>query len=692
MKAFLRRAASPTVLLLALFAVVALATWWMVARADRELRAGLLQQTQTVAQMVDAAVVKSLSGTEADTGSPAYLKLKKQFGGIRSSIPKCRFVYLMGRKADGRVFFFVDDQPVGGKDEAPAGMIYNEASAEFRHVFDTGLPMTEGPYTDQWGTFFSGVVPITDPATGAVLAALGMDIDANAWKRDVAAKVALPVGLLLVLLIIAATAWASARRVDASPKPVMWRLLPPLVAMVILMLAGAGAIVYQQQKHQLDREIAANISDVAGDLSVTLKQQATGLAATAQTIAADPTAQMALREGDADRLLATWGPVFETLKQESHLTHFYFFDKNRVCLLRIQKPEKRGDRIERFTALESERTGKTASGIELGPLGTFTLRVVQPVFADGQLVGYVELGKEIEDALQTLNAISGDQLAVVIRKDQLNRPAWEDGMRLLGRDAAWDRMPRHVVIYASQGRMPDAFAAWAHQMPGEPSFLDADRMISFDGKDWRVAAAPLKDVSGKDVGALLIMRDATAANAAIAGLLSLSAAAGMGLLALLVGFIYVLLRRTDAGILAQQASLQESEARMRAITDSAQDAILMMNPEGKVSYWNPAAERIFGYTAAEATGQDLHALIAHSRYHEAHRAALPAFLATGKGAAIGRTLDLTAIRKDGQEIEVQLSLSALQLGGLWHSVGIVRDVTESTVSYTHLTLPTIYSV
>jgi PAS domain-containing protein len=94
----------------------------------------------------------------------------------------------------------------------------------------------------------------------------------------------------------------------------------------------------------------------------------------------------------------------------------------------------------------------------------------------------------------------------------------------------------------------------------------------------------------------------------------------------------------------QKASLelQADQARLRAITDSAADATLMMDPEGRVSYWNPAAERILGYTDAEAVGQNLHELIVPARHHKAHHAAFPAFLRTGQGAAVGKTLDLEA--------------------------------------------------
>ena len=66
---------------------------------------------------------------------------------------------------------------------------------------------------------------------------------------------------------------------------------------------------------------------------------------------------------------------------------------------------------------------------------------------------------------------------------------------------------------------------------------------------------------------------------------------------------------------AEQA-LKESELKFRSISTSAQDAFIMMNGQGQISYWNPAAERVFGYSAKEAIGQDLHKLLAPERYNE----------------------------------------------------------------------------
>jgi diguanylate cyclase (GGDEF)-like protein/PAS domain S-box-containing protein len=125
-----------------------------------------------------------------------------------------------------------------------------------------------------------------------------------------------------------------------------------------------------------------------------------------------------------------------------------------------------------------------------------------------------------------------------------------------------------------------------------------------------------------------------------------------------------------------EAALREREAILHNITAAAQDAIVMMDPAGLISFWNPAAEQIFGYTPQEALGQNLHQLLAPERYHDAHYKAFPAFLNSGRGNAIGKTLGLHALRKDGVEIAVAVSLSAFQIENQWYAVGILRDETE----------------
>ncbi len=127
---------------------------------------------------------------------------------------------------------------------------------------------------------------------------------------------------------------------------------------------------------------------------------------------------------------------------------------------------------------------------------------------------------------------------------------------------------------------------------------------------------------------------------------------------------------------AQNQILAETTQRMQSITAAAYDAILMMDSHGAITYWNPAAEKMFGYSSGEAIGMNLHKLLAPARYHAGFHGAFPEFVRTGRGGAIGHTTNLFARTRDGREIPVQLSLSAVSLHGDWHAVGILRDMTE----------------
>ncbi|MEW6489196.1 MAG: PAS domain S-box protein [Thermodesulfobacteriota bacterium] len=122
-------------------------------------------------------------------------------------------------------------------------------------------------------------------------------------------------------------------------------------------------------------------------------------------------------------------------------------------------------------------------------------------------------------------------------------------------------------------------------------------------------------------------------------------------------------------------SLAESEARWNQVLSTAQDAIIMMDPEGRISLWNDAAVRLFGYAREEALGQDLHRFLAPGRFRDAFSRGIDGFRDHGQGNAVGRVLELAALRKRGEEFPVELSVSAVSLGGQWHAVGILRDVT-----------------
>ncbi len=124
-----------------------------------------------------------------------------------------------------------------------------------------------------------------------------------------------------------------------------------------------------------------------------------------------------------------------------------------------------------------------------------------------------------------------------------------------------------------------------------------------------------------------------------------------------------------------EMALRTSEAKFRSVSESATDAIVATDQYGQVVSWNTAATRMFGFTAEEMVGQSLEQIIP-LRYREAQRASFARILAYGESALRGHPLELNALRRDGSEFPVELSVGSWQDGGERFFSGIVRDLTD----------------
>ena len=119
-----------------------------------------------------------------------------------------------------------------------------------------------------------------------------------------------------------------------------------------------------------------------------------------------------------------------------------------------------------------------------------------------------------------------------------------------------------------------------------------------------------------------------------------------------------------------------AEERLRVIGAAAQDAIIMMDSKGRIAFWNEAAQRIFGYAQPEAQGKKLHELIVPESYRGDFEKKLDAAGGAVQGNVIGKTLELAGLRKDGSEIVTEHSISGVSIDRKWHTICIVRDITE----------------
>jgi len=122
-------------------------------------------------------------------------------------------------------------------------------------------------------------------------------------------------------------------------------------------------------------------------------------------------------------------------------------------------------------------------------------------------------------------------------------------------------------------------------------------------------------------------------------------------------------------------ALRESEAKFRSVMESAIDAIISGDAEGMIRSWNSAATALFGFTENEVIGQPID-LIIPERYKEAHQKGIHRVSSGGPSHVIGKTVELAAVRKDGSEFPVELSLATWFLDEERYYTGIIRDISE----------------
>jgi PAS domain S-box-containing protein len=126
---------------------------------------------------------------------------------------------------------------------------------------------------------------------------------------------------------------------------------------------------------------------------------------------------------------------------------------------------------------------------------------------------------------------------------------------------------------------------------------------------------------------------------------------------------------------ASRQGMADSEDKFKIILDAAADAIVVFDREGKIFYWNRAAEKLFGYKAKEVAGAQLE-LIIPERYRDDYRNALESLKKERRPRSINQSFESEAINKNRKEFPIAASVSTTQIDGGWYFVGIVRDITS----------------
>jgi len=260
-------------------------------------------------------------------------------------------------------------------------------------------------------------------------------------------------------------------------------------------------------------------------------------------VTADPSIKEVFLSGDREALSRRVKPLFESLRRDHGITHFYFSGPDRVTMLRMHRPDFFGDVIDRVTTLRAARTRRITHGLELGPLGTLTLRTVMPWQVDGRLIGFVELGHEIGHFVSEIHDILALDVVVLVYKKYLRYTQRKSAPGKLKSAWPWDRFKTMVALAATLPEVPAPLARLFEA--GKHAY---DTVVPIDeggGKRVHVAFLSLDDAAGREIGDLVVIRDVTDEERAFRN--SMLATTGISLLAgaaVLVLFL-ITLRRVE---------------------------------------------------------------------------------------------------------------------------------------------------
>ena len=173
------------------------------------------------------------------------------------------------------------------------------------------------------------------------------------------------------------------------------------VLVLLIFIAGTYHMLQSHLRHMVHQKV----NSVSELLESEIGRQSDSLASLIQPFLVDEVLRQQFLTRDRTNLLRNSQSKFNQMFATNQVTHFYYHTPEKVNFLRVHAPQKHSDVINRYTLLKAEETGMPSSGFELGTLGTFTLRMVRPWYSEGGLIGYIELGKEIDSTVKYLSDI-----------------------------------------------------------------------------------------------------------------------------------------------------------------------------------------------------------------------------------------------------------------------------------------------
>ncbi len=420
--------------------------------------------------------------------------------------------------------------------EAELLRAFNNQQAQYK--------FTENALWDEWTTVY---IPAIDPLTDELIGVISLKNDIFMWRLNLLTKLAIPLGILYLFMIMGGVYFINPSKIRLDrrlPNPMLRLIVTPLLACLLIMISGLLLVLLETNlrhiAHHSESQLDAYLEHVETD-SIKTFDTLTNLAS---IMAKNTALTEALLANDRQALQLDWQQTFEWNKYRDNLSHLSFLRADHTVLLRMHFPQKYGDQVKWFTLLEAQRTGQVTSGLEIGKFGSLTLRVVHPVFKDGSLQGYIELGNSLENVLSGHNTLHNTEAFVSIYKRFLGRSDWEEGKKV-GNKQKWDEFEDKLVTQGSNNKLSTNLRNYIQNHKNQ----NRTNKINSIFESFAVYFFPIYDVTDTEVGGLYIANHDMGKG--ILGKHYISMLVTMPFLIILIFILYLVFRQADKNFLVQ---------------------------------------------------------------------------------------------------------------------------------------------
>ncbi len=446
------------------------------------------------------------------------------------------------------------------------------------------------------------------------------------------------------------------------------QLLIPFALGMLIFVGAIGFGTFLSKSRQLDERIDRKFYSTQVLLQSEFDRAAEFMLAILDATSRNSEYREAFLAGDRQVLIEAAAPFFHKLSENNGITHFYFSGPDRKNLVRLHRTSLHGDTIDRHGTLEAERTGKPTVGFELGKYHAYhALRVVFPWYYEGELIGYLELARRIDQLARIVKSETSMDVIVLLAKKNLVQEYWENGMLAKHKVPRWNQFPDHVIVDQTIEALPRSFSLLLSESDFAPP--SGEFPIEADGRSHMLRFFPLRTGGGDLIGYQAILMETTRLTADLYKAVASVTAIGAGIAIALIVFSFLFISGLEKQIRQSSTQLRLQSAAL----ESAANAIVITDQGGTITWANSAFLTLSGYEDEECIGRNL-SLVSSGVHDQAFIGELWETIVRGDvwhGELFNK-------KKDGTIYHEEMTITPVEdhEGAISHYIAIKQDISD----------------